>query len=293
MPSNTRRSKKRRNLKRRSSTTSQREFATMLREFERPSFISEGDSWFDYPSKFGSKKPANIIDHIQRRTRGKVSLLRMESNGDEVTGMMSGKQRHTITKLLHRYAEKGTPISVLFYSGGGNDVVGEWDMERFLRPYRSGATAAQCLNQVQVKNKLRQIELAYLELIDIRNQYSPGTAIVGHTYDIPFITGIPAKYLIFRSGPWITPAMETRGIPQRLRRPVIRLLFEQLRSKLLSLQDKSVSRGTVRIADTVEILHQKDQWLNEIHPTSEGFELIAERVYAEVRTILPDLPDWQ
>ncbi len=280
-------------LRSKSSTGSQVEFGRMVALFDRANIISEGDSWFGYPKKVGSGKPANIIDHIARKTRGHVNLLRLESNGDEATEILSGNQRHTLTKLLKQYGTGDRPIDVLLFSAGGNDIVGKWDLERFLNPYQARFSAENCINRASFDNKIKQIELAYRELLDIRDQYSPTTMVISHCYDIPYVTGKGAKYLGIKvSGPWLQPAMIERGIPEPMRRAVFAILFRDLAKMLLALQKSVGPKGRFLVADTVGTLKDKGEWLNEIHPKSEGFGLVAAKVYRELKTVLPHLPDW-
>ncbi|MEE8371196.1 MAG: hypothetical protein V3R73_03540, partial [Sphingomonadales bacterium] len=269
-------------------------FEQMVDLFRRPNLVAEGDSWFDYPPrKLVGKKPSNVIDHIEDRTWKKVNLLRMESNGDEVTQILSKKQRHALTKLLRKYQKKGKPIDVLFFSGGGNDVVGKLDMIRFLNPFKQGFSARDCINASHFGNKVRQIRLAFLELIHIRNQFSPGTVIITHNYDIPYVTGKGSKFWGIKfSGPWIKPAMKELGIPENLRRPVIELIMKDLAAGLETLRTAPEARGKFLVAPTLGTLQAESDWENELHPTSDGFDPIAEKVYAELRSVVPGLPNW-
>lgn len=281
-------------LKRLSSTTNKLKFERMVKNFERPSIIVEGDSWFDYPPKaIVAGAPSNILKWIEKKTKGKVNILCLQSNGDEMTGMMSGEQRHILTSLLDKYQKMGKPINVLLYSGGGNDVVGKWDLERFLNVYKPGFTAKQCVDMKKLKNKTKQIELAYLELFAIRNQYSPDTDIITHTYDIPFASGKGAKFLGKKFGKgWLKPAMENAGIPAELRREVCQVLMETLRDSLQALQSRPSANGQFKVTETQGTLNSKSHWLNEIHPTSGGFKLIAAKVYKTLRQSITGLPNW-
>ena len=124
-------------------------FARMREERpDRLNVLSEGDSWFAYPPKWVfNSKPANLIDYISSWTGSKANFMRMESNGDEAVDMVSGAQKHELVEVMrwHETSRKGRPIDLLLFSGGGNDLVGENDFERFLRPYQKGFSAKQCL----------------------------------------------------------------------------------------------------------------------------------------------------
>ena len=78
-----------------------------------PVIISEGDSWFSFPLH------ANTIDHLDEMANRKISLLRLESNGDELLEIFGSKQKTKLRRYLERY-----PVEALLFSGGGNDIVG-------------------------------------------------------------------------------------------------------------------------------------------------------------------------
>ena len=279
-------------LKRKKSVSSLVDFETLLRECpDRLRIVSEGDSWFDYPRKLFGKAPMNIIDHIEVKTKGVANVLRLESNGDEIVQMLAYKQRQKLTKLLNKYQLKGKPIDLLFFSGGGNDIVGDWDFERFLLPFQRGFSAEDCINRVAFNVKLKQIEMAFRELINIRDQYSPDTIIVTHTYDIPFVTGKPARYLgINVGGPWLTPGFIARDVPPNMRRAVVRIMLGDLGRIMTDLETELGAAGRFCAARTQGTLVSEDEWLNEIHPRKDGFGLVAEKVYAKAKAAEPDLP---
>jgi hypothetical protein len=267
----------------------------MVRHFRnRVNVVAEGDSWFDYPRKYlVAGKPANIIDHVQRWGFRHINLLRLASNADEATEMLSGGQRHGLTQLLHECSTRSTlrPVDILLFSGGGNDVVGAWDIPRFLKTYRAGYSAADCLHSNRLKKKVKQIELAYTELVDICKEYSPSTVIITHTYDRIYPSDEGVEILgIDLTNSWIKPYMDEKNIPTSLQRKVSSLLLEHLRDMLTGLANQPAIQGKLLVVDTMGTLTSKNQWLNEIHPTSGGFKKIAKKVYARMRSLSPTLP---
>ena len=260
----------------------------------RINIVAEGDSWFAYPRRFLISGPrANIIDHIAHTTArsGKVNLLRLAINGDEAVEMMSGAQKHDMARLLHT---AGNDVHLILFSGGGNDVVGKWDMERLLNPYQAGFSAADCINTERFNRKIKQVSLAFEELIDIRNEYAPMAKIVTHTYDwvqpdeksAKFIAGLVAK------GPWIYPYMEDKGIPERLHLPIVKKLLGELKTRLTNLASKPKNKDKFYVVNTQGILrpgHGSD-WKDEMHPTSSGFGRITEKYYGQLKMLHPTLP---
>lgn len=282
---------RKRNLRRRKNTRRKSEFLNMQRWFpERLSIVSEGDSWFAYPANWPLGKPPHLIDHISGWTTGKANFYTMASNGDEAVDMVSGKEKHALVDLLrwHTKSASRRPIDLVLFSGGGNDIVGENDFERFIRPYQSGFTARQCLRIRRLTRKVRQIGLAYQELVDIRDHYSPTTVIITHTYDYPFASLVGANLLggLIKTKGWMKRFMDEVNIPETLQTGVIKVFIELMAEE--SLKIAGLRTGFISV-DTRGTLLDKSDWMNEIHPNRDGFELIARQIYAEMEIQFPIL----
>ncbi|NVJ97219.1 MAG: hypothetical protein HWE25_03645 [Alphaproteobacteria bacterium] len=276
-----------------------RAFKKAMKQYpHRLNVISEGDSWFGYPRKL-SGSAGNMIDHIQDRFEGHVNLLRLEHSGDEIAQMLAGKQRRKLTKLLSHCKENGHKIHAILFSGGGNDIVGKYDMERFLKPYTSGMSAEACINDTAFKIKIEQIRYALKELANIRDQYATETKIFTHTYDLPYLTGVGVKLgPITIIKPWLSPAMKKRGIPEddyslapqnQFRREIVQVLFGSLSTMLTDLEDQ---HPNFFVTDTLGTLDNINLWRNEIHPDTDGFDLITAKFYATMKDQIPELPNW-
>lgn len=269
------------------------EFNKMRKCFpERVNIVSEGDSWFAYPPKWlVAGPPSNLIDHISKWTAGKANFYTMASNGDEAVDMVSGKQKHDLVKVL-RWHEEGKdryPVDLLLFSGGGNDVVGKNDYERFLRPFKPGYTKpTQCVNLSRLRRKAKQIGLAYEELADIRDHYSPSTVILTHTYDYPYPSEEGGNFLggLIKTKCWMKRFMDSNKIPKAWQADVIRVFMDALANTVLPIAAK---RRHFVAVDTRETLKGRKFWLNEIHPTSKGFGLIADAMFKKVESVFSEL----
>lgn len=278
----------------REKTSSERTFAQMRRLFpDRIAIVSEGDSWFAYPPKWiiGSKKPSNLIGHITSWTRGKASFLTLASNGDEAVDMVSGQQKHELVDILrwHSKAEDRGPVDLLLFSGGGNDVVGRNDFERFIEPdCRSFDTAEECVKLIRLNRKVAQIGLAYHELLDIRDHFSDRTLVMTHTYDYPYPSLTGGVFLggLIKTKGWMKRFMDAAGIKDELQADVIKIFIDAMAKELLKV---AAERDGFVVVDTRGTLVGEEEWLNEIHPTSKGFESIAERIFVAMREALPEL----
>ena len=258
---------------------------------ERVNIVSEGDSWFAYPKKwllFGP--PSNIIDYLSDWTFRKANFYNMASNGEEAVNILSGEQKHELIEILrwHEKAKGRRPVDLLLFSGGGNDVAGENDFERFIDPDTSyrGVDIKHFIDMDRLSRKSKQISLAYQELIDIRDYYSPNTVIVGHTYDYPIPSG-GAKFLggLIETESWMKKYMDKIKIPKELQADVLRVFIDQLAEDLLSISDPDKN---VHIIDTRGTLLEKN-WLNEMHPNSEGFKYISNVMFGKIRELFPKL----
>jgi len=282
---------RRRRLRRRTKTQRKREFEEMQTWFpNRLGIVAEGDSWFAYPPKWLIGKPPNLVSHISRWTKGKANFYSMASNGDEAVDMISGNEKHQLVKVLrwHKKARNRKPVDLLLFSGGGNDVVGENDYERFIRPYKAGYTARECLRVGRLERKIKQIGLAYHELVDIRDHYSPSTVIITHTYDYPYASLVGMNFLggLIKNKGWMKRYMDDVGIPEKLQTKVVREFMDLMAEESLKVEQK---RANFFVVDTRRTLVDKKDWLNEIHPSKDGFKAIAAKIHEKMRSVFPQL----
>ena len=268
-----------RNLARIRSTRNSREFRQLLRRYPaRTSIIAEGDSWFAYPPKgilFG--RPSNVIAHLRRRER--FNLLQLASTGDEAVSMLAGKNKFHLIKLLNRF-----PVDYLLFSGGGNDLVGRYDFDFFLRRRVSSQDWFDYLDHDRLDRRIEQIENAYADLLDFCASYAanPDIRVVTHTYDYVIPDPQGAEFLgglfkLHAGKSWLHPFLRDARVPRRFDRPIVRHLIDRLADCLLDLAD--TNSGRLIVADTRGTLSPTRGWLNEIHPTSQGFGKIADVLY--------------
>lgn len=286
------RAAKRARLLRSGITRDPKDFAWLVEKTDRINIVAEGDSWFAYPKRFLVFGPrANIIDWVAKSVNDTqtANLLRLASSGDEAINMISDRQKHELAEILKR-----NDVHLLLFSGGGNDVVGKWDMERLLVKFEPGFTAEACIDQPRLRRKLKRIELAYSELLELRNEYASDAVVIGHSYDYlkPNKQGAEFLWGLIRTKPWIQPYMETKEIPERLQPRIIAIMLEALRDCLKALEDTRLARGKFKLVGTMGTLRFGDRrdWLNEMHPTSGGFKQIARKIYAEMQNHAPGLP---
>ena len=257
--------------KKRSLTKSKKFKRSVIKTPNRPVILSEGDSWFDYPLH------KNTVDYIERM--GSFSMLRVENNGDELLAILSGKQKGKIRKLLRKY-----PFELILFSGGGNDIVGE-DLLSLLNKKKPSYSWEQCINKKRALRRIKQLEGAYLDLIYLRDDNRPNCTIMVHGYDYPLPSESGVKIGPFKViGPWMKPAMEEKKIfDQRDQNAIARWLIESFNETLHTIARKNKN---FIVIETPGTLNSKE-WVDEIHPTSRGFQKIAEKFRPELIRLFP------
>jgi hypothetical protein len=265
------------------STRSQYLFSQLISAYPaRLNVVAEGDSWFAYPpSGLAVGKFSNVIDYLCRKE--KFNLLQLASNGDEAVNMLSGESKLRLLKVLNRYH-----IDFLLFSGGGNDIVGRYDFDFFLKENGHSSKTEDYLHLPRVRRRLTSIRNAYEDLIELCREYSEknkAIKIVTHCYDYALPSPKGAEFvggLIQVDGgkSWMYPYLMEKGIPQEMHGLIIKYLIDALADILVSLQKKSP--GKLLVADTRGVLDPQKDWLNEIHPTPGGFKKIADKIFAEM-----------
>jgi hypothetical protein len=261
------------------STTTQAEFSGLIRRYpHRTNIVAEGDSWFAYPRKWlFAGKPNNIINYLKRMER--FNLLHLASNGDEAVDMLSGKSKFKLLKSIHKQH-----VHYLLFSGGGNDIVGRWDFDYFLKRNVNSGNFEDYLHKGRLNRRITQITHAYEDLIALCGEYSLNKQIkiVTHTYDhlVPSPAGaefIGGLFKVNNGKSWMYPYLEDKAVPRKLHMPLVKYLINRLAENLLKLQVRHPEHLVV--ADTRGMIDPKTGWLNEIHPRPGGFKRLADEIH--------------
>ncbi len=246
--------------------------------------LAEGDSWFAYPRRFiyfGA--PSNVVQILAERNY--YVIYSTASIGDEVASMMSGEQKFGFTKRL------GTnEFDIILFSGGGNDIVGKYDFDLFLRPRQSAALWHDCIDIERLDNKLNLIESVYVELMERVEYYSvnANVKVVSHNYD--FCVPSPEGYELFDLFPigesWIYPfLMEKEFTDSAEQQAVIRFMLTRFGERLARVEQNYP--GKLFIAHTQGTL-TANQWRNEIHPSPAGFRKISTVIHRTIQRALKE-----
>lgn len=240
-----------------------------VRKAKRPiTVLAEGDSWFSYPVG------KSITFHL--RNHPKMETLNLASHGDEMTDMLSDKQRKRLVKELRRGPQPRRKYDAFVFSGGGNDLLGNDRFRLWIKDYKKGMTPKQIINKSTLKTMLDYIECRYQEVIDIRDEYSKNTIMYLNAYDFaqPNGEGVCGR------GPWLLPALKYRKVPKKHHEQVVVELLKIFHKRLEKISD--YSRGIV-VLPTQGTLN-KSRWHNEIHPTNKGFKQVAKKFISAIET---------
>lgn len=249
-------------------------------EGKRPlRILAEGDSWFDYPlpPPFGD----GVIYQLQRLLGYPIN--NMAHWGEEVRQMLGLEQRQEIISRL----KDRIRYDAMLFSGGGNDLVGDqfvtWLKERGPAP-----PPDQMLDDDAVSAGVSLLEAEFKELIEIRDQYSPGTIIFVNCYDFPKVTGKGVCTL----GPWLKPSLDYVYEQMGVGSPdpgqeflVVKTLLQRFSQMLQNVaRDKALKFIAVNTQGTLD---PDADWQNEIHPKTRGFIKIAQKFQAALSATFP------
>ncbi|WP_367870835.1 SGNH/GDSL hydrolase family protein [Luteolibacter sp. Populi] len=265
--------------------------ATALRQFI---VVAEGDSWFDYkPAFLGGGK--DLLGHLQ--SSGRINVFRVSKAGDTMENMIYGTATSgkgtgmqpdlppQLDQTLKAIRDKNA--DAFFFSGGGNDL--------------AGVELASYLNhQVWGSPTIRRETLDFIfgtyfakalkDLINTVREVKPGIPIFIHGYDYAVPDGRDVSFLGFNfSGPWLKPALvqKRRTDPAEGREIMVKVLdtFNAVLKKV------AAAHPDVHYIDLRKTLRNganyKDDWANELHPTSSGFQQLARKIETVMLQNLP------
>ena len=247
----------------------------------RPSAVGmllEGDSWFAFPMWLNTNIVAELKDHYQQR----IVQLDLSASGDEARGMLCGSQ---FAKLYQVLAEERLKFECILFSGGGNDLVST-NFPVLLRTYETGMTWEDCLNLSRFNRRLQEVEFAYRDLADLRDDYQPDAWVFTHSYDYAIPSGRGVRILgIQAAGGWIKEVMDARNIPGKIQQEIIDQMLARFDDMLLRLEQTLPRWRHIRTQGTLA----DSEWGDELHPTSAGFKKITAKFVAALNDAFANL----
>lgn len=150
------------------------------------------------------------------------------------------------------------------------------------------------IDSIELNNPRSRVQQGYKKIASLR-EGSPNaqTPIVAHVYDYPTPRNAKSKFIgIGVGGPWIYSALKTNDVPEEFWISITDYIFEYLAISIMELGN-SIENFHV-VSSTRETLARArlgttdadGDWLNEIHPTSDGYGKLATIISSEFAHIL-------
>jgi hypothetical protein len=206
----------------------------------------------------------------------------LSASGDEAREMLCGDQFAELYRIL---AEERLTFDCILFSGGGNDIVST-NLPVMLNNYENGMTWEDCLNMPRLNRRLQEIENAYRDLADLRDDYQPNAWIFTHSYDYAIPSGKGVRILgLEAAGGWLQEVMNARSIPPKMQQEIIDNMLARLDDMLIRLGQTHENWKHVRTQGTLS----DGEWADELHPTSAGFKKVTAKFQDALCEVFPKL----
>ncbi|MBZ9611321.1 SGNH/GDSL hydrolase family protein [Rheinheimera maricola] len=269
---------------------SRESFYMLVQRFpHRKQILVEGDSWVGHPLP----RATNLCVQINNYFRGRCNIFSLGEIGHLATDMMSGYSLRFFQDVLKASQYN---FDLIFFSAGGNDILANDQPGLALTELlvsSSDNNPSSCINRGVWQLLLAGVLDAYKTLVSTVESLKPGCPIVTHTYDYIYPRNKGADILFNNVlGPWVYPAMRSKGIADPLlQRNIIRLLLDEFADALAEL---SRLQTTLKVVNTLGTLPQLQNWNtsianwdDEIHPNKDGFSsLVNKRIGPVIKQLL-------
>jgi len=226
---------------------------------ERILMLSEGDSWFQHPLL------EDMIDHLSRS----YNIYSIgEAGADLKDYVTTGEFETALEDLSQNYSTPDRPLRYFLLSGGGNDIIGE-EMKGFLRSDHAKLPVSEGFSRylnASFDTKLEELASYITQIHDFTISKVPNLQLLMHGYDylIPRLNeGWVGKYMVAVD---IDTAEERQGL--------LNYMIDRYYKTLYGLEKKLSNFQVMDVRNSVKSYH----WYDEIHPSSLGFLMVAERV---------------
>lgn len=227
---------------------------------EAPRLISEGDSWFQHPHP----KVLDIIDQLMNH----YPIYSMGAAGDTLRNMFYEGE---FVRAM-RYEKP----RIFLLSGGGNDILGS-QFREFLVDTFTNATPGSDPHRFlksSFTGELESIGKVYTRVFKKLKDAPIDLVVHGYDYVIPWNT--PDKG-------WLGRYMLEKHIDNADdRAAIIRFMIDGFNDMLRETASSYTNVHYIDLRNTV----RNDQWYDEIHPTSEGYQDVALKFHEVIEEIL-------
>jgi GDSL-like Lipase/Acylhydrolase family len=242
---------------------------------------AEGDSWFDKFTPIPNPR-TNLLQEIRLPFRSVV--VDVSTIGDESGDMVKGQQAFKTRFLFKEYG-----FNAILLSAGGNDLKNlyAYKIDQYITGGMSQAEIAQLSRPSEYQSYFDGVIENIKKFIKYRddagNAITRAAPIFVHGYD--YIQPRNAKARVFSGssfglGPWLYPVLKSVGFTDSQMRSAADAVVDQLNNMLATV---IAPLDNVYVIDSRGLLtpaaagsnNETAHWLDEIHPSSAGFEKLA------------------
>jgi hypothetical protein len=241
---------------------------------QREVLVAEGDSWFSYPGN-------DILSLLEDKYGFDVEDV--AHAGDTIQDMAYVKlQLEKFTRKIEKLIQQKKVPKAILLSGGGNDIAGT-EFKTFLNhsdlPNRG--LNITLLNEI-INKRIKYALMAIISSIDHVCEQRIGIKlpILIHGYDYAVADGRGFCWF----GPWLEPGFRAKGFNSMEERlTIIKKLIDQFNEMLSGINAINGFDHVVYLnlrGSLPNILQNNEYqryWGNELHPTPEGFDIVAKK----------------
>lgn len=260
--------------------------------------LAEGDSWFHIGGNTPFFKERNLLDGVNFNNKHTL-LVNMALSGNTMARMSDRVNSPDFYEAMNEY-----DWNFILLSAGGNDLIyaltedGQYKYKNktlsIIQKNDNPTSFMDFINQESLDSFKESILTSFNKFISAKRESTRNSniPIVIHMYDFPTPRNAPAELFYLREGPWIQKALFNNGVPNHSNywNNISDYIFTALAKTIQSLH----GRSNFYVVNTLHTLTRavegakgdSNDWLNEIHPNSGGFQKLA----AKINNTILDLP---
>lgn len=254
---------------------------------KRPVLVSEGDSWFQYPSLFSYKN--DIIDHLD----SDYLIWSLGAAADTLDNIVKQKE---YMAGLNCWKDK---VEAFLLSAAGNDIIGGYSdipvLSCLIKDYEERKKTTDHLNELKLSLALTGVKQNYSKIIsDIRNNFSDLPILIhGYDYPFPHIYGYLDDLRNPTSGDrgqWLGEPFRRKGYPSfhherkyNFRREVLKEIIDRLYEMMDELANKYEN---VYVVNLRGCLPELNNWRDELHGQPADLEVVDECFRRKLKEVI-------
>ncbi len=247
----------------------------------RKVIVAEGDSWFLFPVDV-----MDVVEHLFEH----FNVLSLGAAGDTLEEIAVSDD------FMIGLEEQRGRVKAFLFSAGGNDIIGEDKADnvavirKVVSPFNPGFEARDYIDNAAWRSRLASVRQQYRGVLATVRARFPELPIICNSYDyaIPWSSGDPRDPCWADKDEWLGDPLSDLGITNTtLQRAIIREMLDQFTAMLNEFCGGNSPHGEFRRVWNANILGTVGNlWVDEVHPTTTGFKLVANRYRTLLRSIL-------